>query len=81
MRTFFCFLWPAFGHGRLGHPQSLEYLLLLFKSAQSSEHNMDQVIRTRNKTRVKIRIKIRIKIKIRIRIRINIKIKTRTKIK
>ena len=20
------FLWPAFGHGRLGHPQSLEYL-------------------------------------------------------
>ena len=22
---FFCFLRPAFGHGRLGHPQSLEY--------------------------------------------------------
>ena len=24
--SFFCFLRPAFGHGRLGHPQSLEYL-------------------------------------------------------
>ena len=23
-------LWPVFGHGRLGHPQSLEYLLILF---------------------------------------------------
>ena len=23
--TVFCFLRPAFGHGRLGHPQSLEY--------------------------------------------------------
>ena len=22
---FLCFLQPAFGHGRLGHPQSLEY--------------------------------------------------------
>ena len=22
---FFFFSWPAFGHGRLGHPQSLEY--------------------------------------------------------
>ena len=21
----FCFFWPAFGHGRLGHPKSLEY--------------------------------------------------------
>ena len=29
-RAFFCFLWPVFGHGRLGHPQSLEYLKLLF---------------------------------------------------
>ena len=28
--TFFCFLRPAFGHGRLGHPQSLEYLVELF---------------------------------------------------
>ena len=26
---FFCFLQPAFGHGRLGQPQSLEYLILL----------------------------------------------------
>ena len=25
---FFCFLRPAFGHCRLGHPQSLEYLWL-----------------------------------------------------
>ena len=25
-QTFFCFLRPAFGHGRLGHPQSLKYL-------------------------------------------------------
>ena len=28
-QIFECFsdsLWPAFGHGRLGHPQSLEYL-------------------------------------------------------
>ena len=25
---FFCFLRPEFGHGRLGHPQSLEYLRL-----------------------------------------------------
>ena len=24
-QPFFCFLQPAFGHGRLGHPQSLEY--------------------------------------------------------
>ena len=24
-RPFSCFLRPAFGHGRLGHPQSLEY--------------------------------------------------------
>ena len=27
-RTFFCFLRPAFGHCRLGHPQSLEYFSL-----------------------------------------------------
>ena len=27
-RTFFCFLRPAFGHGCLGHPQSLEYFLI-----------------------------------------------------
>ena len=27
-RPIFCFLRPAFGHGRLGHPQSLEYHLL-----------------------------------------------------
>ena len=25
----FCFLRQAFGHGRLGHPQSLEYLTYL----------------------------------------------------
>ena len=24
-RPFFCFLWPVFWHGHLGHPQSLEY--------------------------------------------------------
>ena len=28
-RTFFCILQPAFGHGRLGHPQSLEYFFNL----------------------------------------------------
>ena len=26
---FFDFLGPAFGHGRLGHPQSLEYIVYL----------------------------------------------------
>ena len=29
-RPFFCFLSPAFGHGRLGHPQSLEYYVFCF---------------------------------------------------
>ena len=28
-RRFFCFLRPAFGHSRLGHPQSLEYCGLI----------------------------------------------------
>ena len=28
---FFCFLQPAFGHGRLGHPQSLEYYEMVIK--------------------------------------------------
>ena len=28
---YFCFLRPAFGHGRLGHPQSLEYYINSFK--------------------------------------------------
>ena len=27
---FFYFLRPAFGHGRLGHPQSLEYSLIVY---------------------------------------------------
>ena len=29
-RPFFCFLSPAFGHGRLGHPQSLEYFCIYY---------------------------------------------------
>ena len=31
---FFCFLRPAFGHGRLGHPQSLEYFFIFFFHSQ-----------------------------------------------
>ena len=30
--SFFDFLRPAFSHGRLGHPQSLEYLLMYLLS-------------------------------------------------
>ena len=29
-QPFFCFLQPAFGHGRLGHPQSLEYFNYIY---------------------------------------------------
>ena len=30
VRPFFSFVRPAFGHGRLGHPQSLEYYEFIF---------------------------------------------------
>ena len=30
----FCFLRPAFGHGRLGHPQSLEYVQMFSEGCQ-----------------------------------------------
>ena len=36
-RTFFCFLRLAFGHGRLGHPQSLEYFFCCLKMSPVTE--------------------------------------------
>ena len=40
---FYDFLWPAFGHGRLGHQQSLEYhkLLILIITVDTKQVNIE----------------------------------------
>ena len=37
-RGFFSFLRPVFGQGRLGHPQSLEYFVLVYIEGHISQH-------------------------------------------